>query len=68
MTHDSNSVEATEAIAAELARTLKGGDIVLFHDYSDSMLDVLPAFLDHVAKLGLKVVRVDELLQEKAYE
>jgi peptidoglycan/xylan/chitin deacetylase (PgdA/CDA1 family) len=48
--------------------SLKGGDIVLFHDYSDCMLDVLPAFLDHVAKLGLKVVRVDELLQEKAYE
>lgn len=51
-----------------ITRSLKGGDIVLFHDYSDSMLDVLPAFLDHVAKLGLKVVRVDELLQEKAYE
>jgi peptidoglycan-N-acetylglucosamine deacetylase len=51
-----------------VTRSLKGGDIVLFHDYSDSMLDVLPAFLDHVAKLGLKVVRVDELLQEKGYE
>jgi peptidoglycan-N-acetylglucosamine deacetylase len=51
-----------------ITRSLKGGDIVLFHDYSDSALDVLPAFLDHVAKLGLKVVRVDELLQEKGYE
>ncbi|MBT1685725.1 polysaccharide deacetylase family protein [Dawidia soli] len=51
-----------------ITQSLKGGDIVLFHDYSDCMLDVLPAFLDHVAKVGLKVVRVDELLQEKAYE
>lgn len=55
-------------LLTRVTRSLKGGDIVLFHDYSDSMLDVLPAFLDHVAKLGLKVVRVDELLQEKGYE
>ena len=50
-----------------VTKPLRGGDIVLFHDYSSSMLDILPAFLDHVKKLGLKVVRVDELVNEKAY-
>jgi peptidoglycan-N-acetylglucosamine deacetylase len=50
-----------------VTRQLKAGDIVLFHDYSESMLSILPDFLKHVNKLGLKVVRVDELLNEKAY-
>ncbi|HEY9044422.1 MAG TPA: polysaccharide deacetylase family protein [Ohtaekwangia sp.] len=50
-----------------VTRSLKGGDIVLFHDYSESTLDILSDFLNHVSKLGLKVVRVDELLNEKAY-
>lgn len=61
-------IEDRAKLLQRITRSLKGGDIVLFHDYSDSMLDVLPAFLDHVTKLGLKVVRVDELLQEKGYE
>jgi len=50
-----------------VTRSLSGGDIILFHDYSAATLEILPKFLDHVAKLGLKVVRVDELLKEKAY-
>jgi peptidoglycan/xylan/chitin deacetylase (PgdA/CDA1 family) len=50
-----------------VTKSLKGGDIILFHDYSTATLEILPAFLDEVAKLGLKIVRVDELLKEKAY-
>lgn len=47
--------------------SLKSGDIVLFHDYSDSMIDILPDFIDHVHKIGLKIVRLDTLLNEKPY-
>src|SRR5688572_2761957 len=50
-----------------ITKSLKGGDVILFHDYSTATLEILPAFLDEVAKLGLKIVRVDELLKEKAY-
>jgi peptidoglycan/xylan/chitin deacetylase (PgdA/CDA1 family) len=50
-----------------VTKSLKGGDVILFHDYSASTLEILPAFLEHVAKVGLKIVRVDELLKEKAY-
>jgi peptidoglycan/xylan/chitin deacetylase (PgdA/CDA1 family) len=50
-----------------ITRSLKGGDVILFHDYSTATLEILPKFLDHVAKAGLKIVRVDELLKEKAY-
>ena len=50
-----------------VTRSLKAGDIVLFHDYSDTTLSILSDFLAHVSKRGLKIVRVDELLKEKAY-
>lgn len=50
-----------------ITRSLKGGDVILLHDYSLSTLEILPALLDHIEKVGLKIVRVDELLNEKAY-
>lgn len=56
-----------EKLFSRVTNSLKGGDIILFHDYSANTLQVLPSFLEHVKKLGLKVVRVDELLKEKAY-
>lgn len=46
---------------------VKAGDIVLFHDYSEASFSILPRFLDHVNNLGLKIVRVDELINERAY-
>lgn len=50
-----------------ITRSLKGGDIILLHDYSEAMIQILPALLETIHKLGLKVVRVDELLNEKPY-
>jgi peptidoglycan/xylan/chitin deacetylase (PgdA/CDA1 family) len=50
-----------------VTKSLKGGDVVLFHDFCDSTLDILPDFFKHVADVGLKIVRVDKLLNEKAY-
>lgn len=47
--------------------SIKAGDIFLFHDYCDSTIEILPAFLEFVKKNGLKIVRVDELLGEQAY-
>jgi peptidoglycan-N-acetylglucosamine deacetylase len=52
---------------ARAARSLKGGDIILFHDYSDSMVSMLPQFLALAKEKGLKIVRLDELLNEKPY-
>jgi peptidoglycan-N-acetylglucosamine deacetylase len=52
---------------ARAARSLKGGDIILFHDYSDSMISMLPRFLALAKEKGLKIVRLDELLNEKPY-
>jgi peptidoglycan/xylan/chitin deacetylase (PgdA/CDA1 family) len=46
---------------------LQGGDVILFHDYCQSTINILPRLLEHINKIGLKVVRLDELLNEKAY-
>jgi peptidoglycan-N-acetylglucosamine deacetylase len=60
-------IKDSSRLLRRLTTRLKGGDIILFHDHSDSMLEILPAFLKHVSELGLKIVRIDELLNEKAY-
>lgn len=56
-----------EVLFTRVTKNLRAGDIVLFHDYCESTVNVLPRLLDHIAKAGLKVVRVDELLNERAY-
>jgi len=60
-------IQDRQKLFKRITRSLKGGDIVLFHDYSESTIEILPAFLQHVSALGLKIVRVDELLNDKAY-
>lgn len=55
------------ALMKRITSRLKGGDIVIFHDYSNSTVEILPALLEHISRVGLKIVRVDELLNEKAY-
>ncbi len=50
-----------------ITKSLKGGDVILLHDYSNTTLTILPKLLDHITRIGLKIVRVDVLLNEKAY-
>jgi peptidoglycan-N-acetylglucosamine deacetylase len=50
-----------------VTKPLKSGDIILFHDHCDSTADILPDLLAHIRKSGLKVVRIDDLINEKAY-
>ncbi len=52
---------------SRVTRSLKDGDIILFHDYSQAMIDILPDVIEHIRKSGLEIVRVDKLLNEKPY-
>ncbi len=68
------SVRSFDTIIHDAARLykrvtngLKPGDIVLFHDYCESTIAILPAFIEHVRNQGLELVRLDELLNENAY-
>ena len=47
--------------------SLRGGDIVLFHDWGKHTLDILPEWIEEVKKRGLEIVRADELLRIEAY-
>lgn len=60
-------IKDSEKLFAKVTAALKGGDIVLFHDFSDATIQILPRFIEHIHKSGLRIVRVDELLNEKAY-
>jgi len=60
-------ITSPAALMNRVTKSLKAGDVIVFHDDSSITLAILPAVLDRVAKLGLKIVRVDELLNEKGY-
>ncbi len=47
--------------------SLRGGDIVLFHDWGKHTLDILPEWIAEVNKRGFEIVRADELLGIEAY-
>ncbi len=50
-----------------ITRNVKAGDIVLFHDYSELTIEMLPAYIDHITGSGLKIARLDELINQQAY-
>ena len=60
-------IKDTNVLMKRITRSLKGGDVILLHDYSNSTLEILPDLLNHIKKVGLKIVRVDQLLNENAY-
>ena len=60
-------IKDSKVLMERITRSLKGGDVILLHDYCNITLEILPDLLDHINKVGLKIVRVDQLLNEKAY-
>jgi peptidoglycan-N-acetylglucosamine deacetylase len=56
-----------EKLFNRVTKQLKGGDVILFHDYCESTIAILPRLLAHINNIGLKVVRLDMLLNEKGY-
>lgn len=52
---------------SRVTKSLRSGDIVLFHDYSEAMLSILPAFIRTVHQQGFRIVPLNELLNENAY-
>lgn len=50
-----------------ITHNLGAGDIVLFHDYAELTVEILPEYIDHIRKSGLKIVRLDDLIGIKPY-
>lgn len=56
-----------DKLLQRIMNRLKGGDVVLLHDFSPSTIAALPDIITQIRKRGLKIVRLDELIKEKAY-
>jgi peptidoglycan-N-acetylglucosamine deacetylase len=50
-----------------VSSAVKPGDIIVFHDFSESTVKMLPQIVEHVLSRGLKLVTVDELINERPY-
>lgn len=61
-------IESSGEILERLKNKVKAGDIILMHDTDKKILQALTEFLDFVYREGYKVVRLDELINVKAYK
>ncbi len=48
-------------------RLLRPGGIILFHDHSHAMLEILPSLIEDISKPGFKIVRLDVLINVRPY-
>ena len=55
-------------IAERVLPKAKGGDIVLFHNNSDHVLDALPIVLEGLLNKGFKIVTLSELVMTENYK
>jgi peptidoglycan/xylan/chitin deacetylase (PgdA/CDA1 family) len=62
-----STIKDKHKLLQRITKSIKSGDIILLHDYSDTMLEILPQVVDEIRNRGLKIVRVDELLNMKPY-
>lgn len=56
-----------EKLLKRVSHTVESGDIILFHDYADTMLEVLPQCIANIKNKGLEIVRLDVLLNQQGY-
>jgi len=65
-TYDTNAKSAEQLLQKSL-KTLSNGDIVLFHDWGQFTIGILSDFIKQAQARGFEIVRVDDLLNTKAY-
>ena len=63
-----DTVKSTENTLKKIKKELTTGDIILFHDNREHIVDILNSFLEYAKNENYEVVPLDELLNIKAYE
>ena len=61
-------IKDKEKLLNRVTRSIKPGDIFLFHDTCKTTLNILPIFIQHLQQKGFSIVRLDKLLDINAYE
>ena len=62
-----DTITKSENTLMNRIRKTNGGDIILFHDYCDVTLKILPRFIAELKERGIKFETLDKFLDEKAY-
>ena len=63
-----DTVKSTENTLKKIQKELTTGDIILFHDNREHIVDILNSFLEYAKNENYEVVPLDELLNIKAYD
>lgn len=63
-----DTVKKSEKTISLVKKRLSSGDIILFHDNREQIIETLKAFFTYAKTEGYKIVPLDELLNIKAYE
>lgn len=61
-------IKDEKKLLRRITRSIKPGNIFLFHDTSKTTLNILPIFIQHVQQKGFSITRLDKLLDINAYE
>jgi peptidoglycan/xylan/chitin deacetylase (PgdA/CDA1 family) len=63
-----DTVKSTENTLKKIKKELTSGDIILFHDNREHIVDILKSFLEYAKNENYEIVPLNELLNIKAYE
>jgi peptidoglycan-N-acetylglucosamine deacetylase len=63
-----DTVKNTEQTLKRVKKELSTGDIILFHDNREHIVDILDSFLEYAKNENYEIVPLDELLNIKAYD
>jgi peptidoglycan-N-acetylglucosamine deacetylase len=60
-------IDNEKKLLNKISNSLKPGAIFLFHDTSETTLNILPLFIQYVKEEGYEIVRLDKMLHLQAY-
>jgi len=63
-----DTIKSTKQTLKRIKNGLSTGDIILFHDNREHIVDILGSFLEYAKNENYEIVALDELLNIKAYE
>ncbi len=63
-----DTIKNTEKTLRKLYKKTSAGDIVLFHDNREHIVDILQSYLEYIKTEGYEIVPLDQLLNIQAYE
>ena len=63
-----DTVKTKEKVLQKLKRKTKSGDVVLFHDIDEKILEIIEDYLSWLKDRGFKIVSLTKLFDIEAYE